>query len=76
MLQVGQDIVSRGSMGAASKVGAIGEFDAIWQFEILGRKFEQVENPLKIGVLESQKCYFLVFYKGGKASIVLWMGKD
>ena len=42
----------------------------------MGRKFEQIENPLKVGILESQKCYFLVFYKGGKAAIILWRGKD
>jgi len=54
----------------------LGEFDAIWQFEILGRKFEQVENPLKIGVLESAKSYMIVFYKGGKVAITLWRGRD
>ena len=26
--------------------------------------------------MESQKCYFLVFYKSGKAAIILWRGKD
>lgn len=54
----------------------LGEFDAIWQFEISGRKFEQVENPLKIGVLESVKSYIIVFYKDGKAAITLWRGKN
>jgi hypothetical protein len=28
-------------------------FDTIWTFEIVGRKFEQVVNPLQIGVFES-----------------------
>ena len=42
----------------------------------MGRDFEKVENPLKVGVLQSQKCYFIVFYKGGKAAIMLWRGKD
>ena len=27
-------------------------------------------------MLASQKCYFLVFYKGGKTAIVLWRGQD
>lgn len=54
----------------------LGEFDAIWQFQIHARKFEQVVNPLKVGILESQKCYFLLFYKGGKVSIAMWRGKD
>ena len=58
-------------IGSSSK-----DFDAIWQFEIIGRKFEQVENPLKVGVLESGKCYFIVFYKQGKTAIALWRGKD
>ena len=53
-----------------------GEFDAIWQFEIQGRKFEEIENPLKLGVLESQKCYFILFYKNGRVAIVMWRGKD
>ena len=35
-----------------------------------------MENPLKVGILESQKCYFLLFYKRGKVSIVMWRGKD
>ena len=26
--------------------------------------------------MESQKCYFLLFYKCGKVSIVMWRGKD
>lgn len=53
------------------------EFDAIWQFEILSlRKFEHIENPLKVGVFESQKCYFVVFFKDQKASIMMWRGKD
>ena len=52
------------------------DFDAIWQFEILGRKFEQIEHPLKVGVLQSQKSYFLVFYKAGKVAIMLWRGRD
>ena len=48
----------------------------MWQFEIQGRKFEQIENPMETGILYSAKCYFLVFYKNGKAAIVLWRGKD
>jgi len=52
------------------------DFDAVWQFEIQGRKFEQIENPFQVGILQSQKCYFLVFYKHGKCAIVLWRGKD
>ena len=35
-----------------------------------------MENPLKVGILESQKCYFLVFYKSGKVCIAMWRGKD
>jgi len=52
------------------------DFDAIWQFEILGRRFEQIENPLKVGVLDSAKCYFVVFFKSGRVAITLWRGKD
>ena len=35
-----------------------------------------MKDPLKVGILESQKCYFLLFYKRGKVSIVMWRGKD
>lgn len=52
------------------------DFDAIWQFEISGKKFEQVEDPLKVGVFDSQKCYFVVFYRQSKVAIALWRGKD
>lgn len=38
---------------AITQSNLTGAFDAIWQYEILGRKFEPVENPLKVGVLES-----------------------
>lgn len=51
-------------------------FDAIWVFEIIGRKYEQIENPLKLGVFDSSKCYYIVFLKDTKVSIVLWRGKD
>ena len=51
-------------------------FDAIWVFEIIGRKYEQIENPLKLGVFDSAKCYYVVFRQGNKVSIVLWRGKN
>ena len=51
-------------------------FDAIWVFEINNRKYEQIENPLNLGVFDSSKCYYIVFRKGNKVSIVLWRGKD
>jgi len=51
-------------------------FDAIWEYEIIGRQFEQIKNPLSIGVFESSKCYFIVFIKDGKIAIYLWRGSD
>jgi len=51
-------------------------FDAIWTFEIIGRKFEQYTNPLQIGVFSSSKCYFVVCVKGTKVAIYLWRGKS
>lgn len=55
---------------------AFRDFDAIWQFEIIGRKFEQVEDPLRVGVVDASKCYFIVFYRQGRVAITLWRGKD
>jgi hypothetical protein len=51
-------------------------FDAVWVFEIAGRKFEQLSSPLQIGVFESQKCYFITCLKGKNLSIYLWRGQD
>ncbi len=43
---------------------------------MLGKKFDQVENPFEIGKLDASKCYILVFYKEGKTAIVLWRGSN
>ena len=51
-------------------------FDAIWTFEIMGKKFEQHLNPLEIGVFNSAKCYFIVCIKGTKLAIFLWRGRN
>lgn len=51
-------------------------FDAVWVFEITGRKFEQLSSPLQIGVFESQKCYFITCLKGKNLSIYLWRGQE
>ena len=52
------------------------EFDTISVWEIDRRKYTQIENPLKLGVFDSAKCYYVVFRKANKVSIVLWRGKD
>ena len=57
------------------KKNASSDYDAIWMFAIEGKSFEQVDVP-KIGMFEAQKCYFVVFFKNGKGSIVLWRGDD
>lgn len=49
------------------------DFDAIWVFAIEGKSFEQLDVS---GIFEAQKCYFVVFFKNGKASITLWRGND
>ena len=52
------------------------EFDVIGVWEIDRRKYTQIDNPLKLGVFDASKCYYVVFRKGNKVSIVLWRGKD
>ena len=52
------------------------EFDAIWMFEISGKRFVQILNPLSVGVFESQKCYFVIFYKNEKTAIAMWRGQN
>lgn len=52
------------------------EFDALWVYEIVGRKYDMIEDPLEMGVFSSHSCYFVVFFKGDSAAIVLWRGKD
>lgn len=34
-------------------------FDAIWSFELIGRKFEQNFNPLQMGVFEADQVHGL-----------------
>ena len=52
------------------------EFDAIWMYQIIGKRFLQISNPLQLGVFESQNCYFVVFYSSEKVAIALWRGSD
>ena len=52
------------------------EFDTIGVWEIDRRRYTEITNPLKLGVFDSAKCYYVVFRKGNKVSIVLWRGKD
>ena len=35
-----------------------------------------MHNPLSIGVFESQKCYFVIFYKNEKTAISMWRGQN
>ena len=51
-------------------------FDAIWSFELIGRKFEQNLNPLQMGVFSSTKSYFIVCVKQQKVAIFLWRGQN
>jgi hypothetical protein len=51
-------------------------YEAIWVFEMIGRQFEQVKNPLEIGVLDTNKCFYIIFYKSHHLAIYLWMGGD
>jgi hypothetical protein len=51
-------------------------FDAIWSFELIGRKFEQNFNPLQMGVFSSTKSYFIVCVKQQKVAIFLWRGQN
>ena len=52
------------------------EFDQISVFEVNRRKYIQIENPLQLGVFDSSKCYYVIFRKANKVSIVFWRGKD
>lgn len=62
------------SKAIESKVEESGQFEAIWIFELVGRNFELYKNPLEHGVLETNKCFYIIFYRNQKLAIYLWMG--
>lgn len=72
------DLSKKSSVDIDSKVANWNKnhFDAIWTFEIVGRKFEQHVNPLEVGVFSSAKCYYIVCVKQQKVAIFLWRGEN
>lgn len=51
------------SVDTKGKIETSGQFEAIWIFELVGRNFEQYKNPLEHGVLETNKCFYIIFYR-------------
>ena len=52
------------------------EFDSIGIYEVQRRKYIQIENPMQLGVFDSSKCYYVVFRKENKVSVVFWRGRN
>lgn len=50
--------------------------EAIWFFEMNGRQFDWIQKPYEIGVFDTNKCYYVVFYKANQIAIYLWLGAD
>jgi hypothetical protein len=51
-------------------------FDQVWTYEVMGRKFEQQMSPLDMGVFNTAKNYFVVCKKDSRIAIFLWRGKN
>ena len=51
-------------------------FDQVWTYEVVGRKFEQHMSPLDMGVFNTAKNYFVVCKKDTRIAIFLWRGKN
>jgi hypothetical protein len=51
-------------------------FDCFWQYQVQGRKFEDMRDALCKGVLSSYKSYYLIYLKNSTLAIFLWRGKN
>jgi hypothetical protein len=56
-------ILSESKSSYISEDGEASQFEAIWIFEMVGRNFEQIKNPLEHGVLDTNKCFYIIFYR-------------
>ena len=56
-------ILSENKSSYISEDGEASQFEAIWIFEMVGRNFEQIKNPLEHGVLDTNKCFYIIFYR-------------
>lgn len=70
------EILAEIKQGQEESKTDVESYEAIWVFEMIGRQFEQVKNPLEIGVLDTNKCFYIIFYKAHHLAIYLWMGGD
>lgn len=50
-------------------------FDQVSCFEIEGRRFAHIDNPLQQGVFDAGKTYFVVLEKNDSLAVYLWHGK-
>lgn len=47
----------------SSKYGSAIAVDIVWFFEMNGRQFDWIKKPHEVGVFDTTKCYYVVFYK-------------